>query len=143
MKPYIENAIQANPGDPEGKLLMAKYHIAVNDPQKAKLLLKDLKFAKSFLGKLSKNDFGLIFGVIVGIFAAGAIGIFIITSESSDDIDAVGFNNKNYNNTGFTKLNHATGIHKFSSSEDLKTFLKNLQTDFNPLFGEYYAVYSD
>ena len=50
---------------------------------------------KGEIRKLSKNDFVLIFGVVFGIFAAGAVGIFILISESPDNIDIVGFNSTN------------------------------------------------
>ncbi|MCP4148824.1 MAG: hypothetical protein GY757_13845, partial [bacterium] len=41
---YIQAALDVRPGDNEAKLLMAKYFLSKNNPQKAKSTLKNLKF---------------------------------------------------------------------------------------------------
>ena len=92
---------------------------------------------------MSRTDLALIFGVIVGISLVGATGIFILSSESSDDFDVLGFDNTTSSNTGFIKLNYTSGVQKFSSFEDLKNFLINIQKNKNTIFTEFFPLTSD
>ena len=92
--------------------------------------------------KLSGPNFAITFAVIIGVFALGGAGIFILVSESTGSEDIEGFGNPNSNSSAFTKLNftnsNQTGYQRFSTSEELKTFLQGLQDEYNPIFGAFY-----